>query len=75
MAQVDTALTVCCRISYNDFAPQLLTSLQMIHELMHAIGIVRYKDDDYEGNCLDRKRSGITAQEPVRRFVFRSRRG
>ncbi|KAI0533016.1 hypothetical protein GGR58DRAFT_488285 [Xylaria digitata] len=30
----------------------------MVHELMHAILAARYKFDDYEGNCLEKERSG-----------------
>ncbi|KAI0518054.1 hypothetical protein F5B22DRAFT_654381 [Xylaria bambusicola] len=43
---------------------QVDTALTMMHEIMHVIGIVRYKDDDYIGNCLTRQRSGAAAQEP-----------
>ncbi|GAW16576.1 hypothetical protein ANO14919_060080 [Xylariales sp. No.14919] len=43
---------------------QVDIALTMMHELMHAILMVRYKDDDYEGNCLDHKRSGDTPTEP-----------
>ncbi|KAI1358412.1 hypothetical protein F5Y08DRAFT_345730 [Xylaria arbuscula] len=43
---------------------QVDTALTIMHEIMHAIGIARYKDDDYEGNCLNRERSGIMAPEP-----------
>ncbi|KAF2964060.1 hypothetical protein GQX73_g9511 [Xylaria multiplex] len=43
---------------------QVDLALTLMHEIMHAILGVRYKDDDYIGNNLNLERSGPTAQEP-----------
>ncbi|KAI0105333.1 hypothetical protein GGR51DRAFT_520390 [Nemania sp. FL0031] len=40
-------------------------ALTIVHEIMHAIGQARYRNDpDYDGNRLDLARSGIFCREP-----------
>ncbi|KAI1420126.1 hypothetical protein F5Y12DRAFT_792230 [Xylaria sp. FL1777] len=43
---------------------QVDTALTIMHELMHAIVLVRYNNDNYAGNCLNKERSGRAALEP-----------
>ncbi|KAJ8132591.1 hypothetical protein O1611_g1032 [Lasiodiplodia mahajangana] len=59
MLRKDLALGELCTLQVN-------CAMMMVHELMHAIIIARYlNDDDFAGNMLDKARSGeLDADEP-----------
>ncbi|KAI1119898.1 hypothetical protein F5Y10DRAFT_290766 [Nemania abortiva] len=57
MLRPDLALEELCVLQVN-------CAITVIHELMHAINIGRYLDDNYVGNMLDQTRSGVQPVEP-----------